>query len=205
MPKIVKDNKAKKLTDLQLIEDIYKGDKEAFQHLVEKYKNLIYKASFGILQNKEDAEDITQDVFVEVFHSIADFRKESQISTWLYRIAINKSINLAKRNSRRNRLKLTGLQNDGVKDQLAEIPDTGSKNMDVVLEDIDRKKIIMYCLQKLPKNQKIAFTLSRYDHLSYKEISEIMDVSLSAVESLIHRAKSTLVNSLTKTYKKMIF
>ena len=190
------------MTDKQLIEAIYNGDSKAFQFLVEKYKNYIYRVAIGILQSHEDAEDITQDVFIEVFSSISDFRKEAQISTWLYRIAINKSINLAKKNKRKKTLQNT---ESNIYQLITNLSDSKSQNIDAVMEDEERKKIVSYSLEKLPKNQRIAFVLHKYDQLSYNEISVIMDISVSAVESLMHRAKNNLTNTLKEIYKKILF
>lgn len=192
------------MTEKQLIESIYKGDSEAFKYLVEKYKDFIYRVALGILHHKEDAEDITQDVFLEVYKSIADFRKEAQISTWLYRIAINKSINLAKKNKRK--VMLTSAEsNTGMQHIMANLSDTKSKNIEMIMEEEERKKIVAHCLDKLPKNQKIAFVLHKFDQLTYIEISTIMDMSVSAVESLMHRAKKNLTKTLTEVYKKILF
>jgi len=87
------------MEDLELIEKLKNGEAESFRLVVEKYQKLVLNCAYKFLRNRESAEDITQEVFIEVFESIRSFKEQSQLSTWIYRIAVTKSLNTAKSRS----------------------------------------------------------------------------------------------------------
>ncbi len=174
-------------------------DKEkTFSKLVTEYQKNVYNTCLGIVHNTDDADDITQEVFIEAYNSIDKFRGESKISTWLYRISINKSLNFIRDNKWSKYFQSLNSK------KTPDIPDE-EHNFDQpfeILQKKQRKKIMDSAIDSLPQNQKVAFTLNKFDELSYKEISEIMDISVSSVESLIFRAKQNLQNKLIHCYKK---
>ena len=86
------------MSDEQLIHEIILGDTSAFKILMEKYQSQVFRTAMGFVHSKEDAEDITQDIFVKVYQSLTSFKGESELSTWLYRITVNISINFVNRN-----------------------------------------------------------------------------------------------------------
>jgi RNA polymerase sigma factor (sigma-70 family) len=182
-----------------LVERLKKGDESAFKLIVESRKDLVYNTSIGLLQNAEDAEDITQEVFVKVFESIHQFKGESAFSTWLYKIAVTKSLELIRSRKRKKRFAfITGLfgENNELRYDPADFVHPG-----VQLDNRERAGKLFDAIGKLPENQKIAFTLHKVEGVPYQEISEIMGVTISAVESLIHRAKANLRKSLEDYYK----
>jgi RNA polymerase sigma-70 factor, ECF subfamily len=188
------------MDDKILVTLIRENNQEAFRELVNKYQTLVINTCNGFVHNYEDAQDIAQDVFIEVFRSINKFRMESKISTWLYRISVNKSINYI-RDHKKNKWFLSldflfekeeGKTNDF---NLEESPQE-------MIEKEEKVKMLYEAIDNLPENQKIAFTLFKYDDLSYKEISEVMNLSLSSVESLMFRAKGNLQKKLISLYKK---
>ena len=93
------------MEDLQIIQDIENNHIQAFKHLVNKYQQMVVNTCYGFVHNREDAEDIAQEVFIEVHRSLHKFRKESKLSTWLYRISANKSLNFIRENKKKNGLK----------------------------------------------------------------------------------------------------
>lgn len=189
------------MEDLEIINKLKNGDNETFRLVVEKYQRLVLNCSFKFLRNKESAEDITQEVFLEVFESINSFRADSKLSTWIYRIAVTKSINHLKSLKRKKRFAfLVSLFGDDEVEK--QISDDGSLNPEKELENLDRAKILKWAIEKLPENQRIAFSLSKYKEMSYEEISEVLGTTVSAVESLLHRAKTNLKKSLFTYYKK---
>ncbi len=187
------------MNDKQLIDKILQNDKAAFGRLVEKYQSLVVNTAFGFVHEKFDAEDIAQEVFIDVYDSIKNFRGEAGISTWLYRITVNKSLNFLRSKKRRQWIHSieSFFSRDNVNPDRLEIPDTDNK-----LEEKERSEILHNAIENLSKNQRIAFTLHKYEDLSYKEIAKIMNVSLSSVESLMHRAKKNLQKQLTNYFKK---
>lgn len=190
------------MTEAEIIENLQKGSERAFRELVETYQKLVVNTCFGILHNSDDAEDVAQDVFIEVFRSVENFRADSKISTWLYRIAVNRSLNFIRDNKKR---KWFQSFEDAVKLKNAKlefITSGNNENPDYNIENTQRANLLHEAIGSLPENQKVAFTLNKYEDLSYKEISEIMNLSVSSIESLIHRAKKNLQKKLFTCYKK---
>jgi len=187
------------LTDHELIQKIASGDSVSFRQLYEKFKVLVYNVSLGYLQNASDAEEITQDVFIEINRSANLFKGESSVKTWVYRITVNKCLDQLRH---RNRKKRAGFLSSIFK------KDSGELAVDVphfhhpgvVLENKEKAALLFKLIEGLPENQKTAFFLSHVEELPQKEIAEVMETSVKAVESLIQRAKANLRNELEKFY-----
>jgi RNA polymerase sigma factor (sigma-70 family) len=186
------------LEDQALIDDLKEGSEEAFRTLVELFQQRVYNTSMGLLRSEDEAEDISQEVFIEVFQSIDKFKGESKLSTWIYRITVTKSLELMRYKKRKKRFApILGLFNsDG--EQMAEPPDFVHPG--VVLEQKENAAMLFGAIGRLPESQQTAFTLHKIQGLSYQEISVIMESTLSSIESLMHRAKSNLKKHLTKYY-----
>ncbi|MFT4667845.1 MAG: RNA polymerase sigma-70 factor (ECF subfamily) [Polaribacter sp.] len=190
------------MTDTHFIKDLKSGNEQAFQQLVNEYKDKVLNTCYGFINNREEAEDLSQEVFIEVFRSISKFKGQSKLSTWIYRIAVTKSLEEIRSRKRQKRAayfkSLIGLE------VAQEIVATKDKDPHVLLEDQQRLLILETAIEKLAENQRISFVLHKYEQLSYKEAAEVMGISLSAVESLIHRAKINLKKHLHDYYKKKL-
>ena len=174
-----------------LISRLQAKEEQAFRELVESYQGMVYRTCFGFLHNSEDAEDLAQEVFIQVYNSVSKFRGDSKLSTWLYRIAVNKSLN-----------KLRGIKARFFVDidSVFEMPQVKNNPYGTV-ENQEKAEILSKAIDKLPVNQRTAFVLSKYDGLPNKEIAEIMKLSLSSVEALQHRAKKNLQKLLVTYYQ----
>ncbi|MFY0652849.1 MAG: RNA polymerase sigma factor [Cyclobacteriaceae bacterium] len=160
---------------------------------------MVFNTCLNFLAVREDAEEVTQDVFVEVFKSIKNFRADSTLKTWIYRIAITKCLELQRKAKRKKRFAF--LVSIGDVEHSSQEP----KTMDhpgISAENNEKMELLYKCIDGLSENQKVAFTLHNMDGLSYKEISDTLDVSLSSVESLIFRAKRNLRKQLSGYYEK---
>lgn len=184
------------MTETELITGLQNGEEAAFRYLVENYKDRVYNTAIAVVQNAEDAEDVAQEVFIQVYRSINTFKGESKLSTWLYRIATTRSLDLLR--SRKSKKRFGFLQRlfDDGNEPLFEIPDFNHPG--VALDRKENAAKLFKAIDRLPENQKIAFTLHKIEDLSYQEVSEVMETSLSAVESLMHRAKQNLRKILEK-------
>jgi len=190
------------MSEAEIIEKLKGGNEKAFSDLVNTYQKMVINTCYGLLHNIEDAEDVAQDVFIEVFRSASGFRGDSKLSTWIYRIAVNRSLNFLRDHKRRKLIKsIDNIVESSANGTGVYYPEPGGDPQSE-LENIQRSKIMHDAIDTLPKNQKIAFTLSKYEDLSNKEISEIMKLSISSVESLMHRAKKNLQKKLYNCYKK---
>ncbi len=189
------------MDDLEIVRRLKSGDDGVFPIVLEKYQRLVLNCSFKFLRNRESAEDITQEVFVEVFESIQSFRGESRLSTWIYRIAVTKCLNHLKRLKTKKRFAMlvSLFEKEG---GIERLPSPESMSPDRNLENQERARVLAMALEQLPTNQRIAFTLSTHDEFSYEEISSIMNTSISSVESLIHRARTRLKKILSGYYRE---
>lgn len=171
-----------------------------FRQLVSTYRSKVYNTCLGFVKKQEDAEDLAQEVFVEVYRSWNQFRNEAQISTWIYKIAVNKSLEFIRSSQR---LKRKGnhieLEAFGISHQLVDFEHPG-----VTLENKERTNVLMHQIDQLPESQKTAFVLSKIEGLSYDEIGKVMNKTKSSVESLLHRAKHQLRKLLKDYYVNSI-
>ena len=191
------------MEEFELINKLKNGDEEAFSLLIDRYEKLILKNCYRFVNDKETSRDLTQDVFLEIYRSINLFRAESKLSTWIYQISVRKSLDYLKSQKRSKRFAI--LKSIFESDEMTEsIQDPESLNPEKYLENQERVKILSWALEKLPENQRIAFTLSKNEQLEAGEVAAIMSLSVSSVNSLIHRAKANLRKILYNYYKKHI-
>jgi len=170
-----------------------------FQLLYNQYSALVYTTALHYVQNSEDAEEITQDVFVQVHQSIDQFKNNASITTRIYRIAINKSLDFIKHKKSKKRFFIFGTKTDS-KQALENA--TTFEHPGVLMEQQENAKILFKVIEELTENQRTAFILSKIDGLSNPEIAQIMDTSISSVESLVFRAKSNLKEQLSKKFEE---
>jgi RNA polymerase sigma factor (sigma-70 family) len=187
------------LDERTLVEQLKQGDEAAFKQIVESWQNMVYNTALGILQNAEDAEDVAQEVFVQVFESIKNFKAEAKLSTWLYRITVSKALDHLRRKKRKKRFAYIQSLFGADDKTVIERPDFHHPG--VTLDNKERAAVLFKAINQLPENQKIAFTLHKLEGLSYQEISEIMKSSVSSIESLMHRAKNNLKKWLVNHYE----
>jgi RNA polymerase sigma factor (sigma-70 family) len=173
--------------------------KRNFNSVYNEYHFLVYNVALNYTQNIEDAEEITQDVFLKVHESLSDFKENSSIKTWLYRITINQSLDFIKKKNSKKRFFIFGKKSQN------EFELTNISNFEhpgILLERQEDAKVLFLVINTLSENQKTAFILSKVDGLSNPEVSEIMEMSISAVESLIFRAKKELKEKLSNKFEE---
>jgi RNA polymerase sigma factor (sigma-70 family) len=189
------------LEEAAFIKLLVNRDESAFKILIRDYSEIVYNTTLSIVQNEHDAEDVTQEVFIEIFQSISKFKGEARLTTWIYRIALTKSLEFIRRKKRQKRTGM--LQSLFQKNETEPIKEAiHFYHPGVQLENKERSAILFAAIDKLPENQKSAFLLSKIEQLSYAEISEIMQTSVSSVESLLFRAKQNLRKILADYYKE---
>jgi RNA polymerase sigma-70 factor (ECF subfamily) len=193
------------MTDQELIQQVTENnDHSAFALLVDRYQKLVVNTCRGFVNSYADAEDLAQDVFIELFESLPDFRHESKLSTWIYRIAVNKSLNFVRKRKRESFFdSITSLFGSSEGKNGNSNIDFSSNEADTEIKSKELRIELKRAINGLPENQKIAFILNKYQDLSYKEVAEVMEISLSSVESLLFRAKGNLQKSLSNFYKNI--
>ncbi len=191
------------MDELELLKKLQSGGEDAFKYLVDTYQEKVLNTCYRFLNNREDAEDVAQEVFITVFRSVGDFRGDSKISSWIYRVAVTRSLDAYRKKNRKKRLaRIQRIFGAIEEDDELQIPD--DQNPSQELEDKERAAILQNALNKLPENQRAAITLNKFEGFSHKEIAEILGTSVSSVESLIHRGKKNLFKRLYKYYDKII-
>ena len=168
-----------------------------FEKLYHEYKTLVFNVALNYLQNIEDAEEITQDVFVKVYNSLESFNQKSSHKTWIYRITINQSLDYIKQRNSQKRFFIFGKKSQNEAEYLNT---TTFEHPGILMENKEEAAILFGVINTLTENQKTAFVLSKLDGLSNPEISEIMQLSVSSVESLIFRAKAALRDKLSEKF-----
>lgn len=167
-----------------------------FESVYNEYKNLVYNVCLHYVLNKEDAQDVAQEVFVKIYHNISQYNPEAaSLKTWIYRISINQSLDFLKSKKAKKRFGfLTSLfhpESDELIKDVAKVSHPG-----VTLEDKESLEELLVIIQALPENQKTAIILSKIEDRPQKEVAEIMNVSVKAVESLLQRAKKIIEEKL---------
>lgn len=176
-------------------------NRASFEELYHEHHALVYNLSLHYLQNMEDAEEITQDVFVKLHRSLNQFENRSTVKTWIYRITVNACLDCLK--SKKSNKHFFSFGKGRIEKENLEVPHF--EHPGILLENQENAKILFAVINTLPENQKTAFILSKLDGLSNPEIAAVMDVSISSVESLVFRAKAALKEKLAtkfETYRK---
>jgi len=189
------------LNETELIALLKQKDRAAFKSIVETWQDMVYNTALGILQNEEDAEDVTQEVFIKVFEAVSSFKGESKFSTWLYRITVSKAMDHIRKKKRKKRFAfIQGLygKNDA---PVIDPPDFFHPG--ISMENKENAAVLFKAMEQLPPNQKTAFVLNKVEGLSYQEIGDIMKITDSAVDALLHRAKTNLKKILAAYYKAL--
>jgi RNA polymerase sigma-70 factor (ECF subfamily) len=169
--------------DQLYINKVIKGDVNAFAHLVDAYKNMVFSLAFKMTKNREEAEEISQDTFIKAYKNIHKFKGDSKFSTWLYRIAYHACLDAIKKNHNNS-------------SEINEITYNQIASVDTILQGIERKeraKVINDCLLKLPEEERSLIWMFYFDELSLKEIIEVTQISEANLKVKLHRARKKLL------------
>ena len=187
------------MNDRELIISLQNGDQHAFKLLVATWQHMVYNTVLSIVQDRQEAEDVSQEVFIQVYQSVKNFRGDAKLSTWIYRIAVTKALDAErKKKSKKRAANLRSWIGLGEKEQ----EPVQFHHPGIELDNKERASVLFRAMQKLPENQRIAFTLIKAEGLPYEETADIMNVSIKAVEALMHRAKENLKKHLQYYYSQ---
>ncbi|MCE1165368.1 MAG: sigma-70 family RNA polymerase sigma factor [Bacteroidetes bacterium] len=178
----------------EIVRAILNGDKELFKELVIEYQKFVLNICYRFLNNSDDAHDAAQEVFIEVYRTIGKFRGDSSLKTWIYRIAVTRSLNYL-RDNKRNR-EAESFDEDGSVEHNSETPETK-------FSDKERRKILTTAINSLPDKQKAVFVLSKVEGASMDEVCKVMEISLKAAESLLMRAKKNLQKEMVDYFRSL--
>jgi RNA polymerase sigma-70 factor (ECF subfamily) len=178
------------LSDAELVVQLQQGREAAFRALVAQYQGRVYRTALSLLRSPEEAEDVVQEVFVEVYQTIGRFRGETALSTWLYRLATSRALKARKKALAKKRFAfLTSLFGDH--NEVLHHP-RDDRNPQALLEGQQQLQQLVEAIARLPDAQQVAFTLRHEQELSYEEIAAVLQTTVSAVDSLLFRARQAL-------------
>lgn len=190
------------MDESQFLLELKNQSQSAYGRLLDEYQKKVFNTCLSFVPNIEDAEDIAQEVFVEIFNSVGKFKGNSKLSTWIYRISVNKSLEFIRKKNTKKRFGFMQSISGNTTPIDKTLYFTEFNHPGIQLENKEQKEVLFRAINQLPETQKIVFTLHKIDGLSYKEISEITTKSVSSIESLLFRAKRKLKEILTNFYKK---
>jgi len=185
--------------DFELLAKFKKGDQQAFELLVRKYKMTVFNTIYSIISNTQEADDIAQEVFLKVYTKAGSFKGGSSFSTWLYRITVNRCVD----ELRKRKNKIISYETEFNREDELKLKDVLVSKEGDITEELRKKEledIIQKAMNSLPEKDRIILTLKEIDGLSYKEISQVMKISLAKVKIWLFRARQKLKEKLSFLY-----
>ena len=192
---------AQDMNERQLLLAVADGDPLAYKRLYDQHCSQVYNLALKLVGNPQDAEDLAQDVFVTFWNEAKKIRGDSKLSTWLYRVTFNKSLNLKRRGGVWGKVrKFFSIEEET--DALDNLPAPSQSRPDRQHEIKEAKTTLAELVAELPGRQGEVFLLHKLQGLSYKEIAAELGISMSAVESAMHRAKMGLQEAMLQRHKR---
>jgi RNA polymerase sigma-70 factor (ECF subfamily) len=176
--------------DEELILRLQRGDEWAFQLLVRRFRKKIFSIAFGITLDAEESQDIMQEVFLQVYRTIGDFRGDASLATWLHRITVNRSLNWKRRWARR--FKWLHVSTDSFDDEQAVAPESDLPSPEIRVVNAQTRQQIDNALKMLPDQARTVFVLRELEGLSYEEIADAIGIKLGTVRSRLFHARKRL-------------
>jgi RNA polymerase sigma-70 factor (ECF subfamily) len=178
------------LADRDLVVQVLDGDQGAYKVLVERYQARVFSVAYGLLRNREDAREVTQEAFIKAYRNLSGFRRESSFYTWIYRITVNLGIDFRRKAYRKREVAL---------DETRIVPEdahhTGPRPMPTPGANLERKQLggrIRAAIDQLPEDQRAAIILREIQGLSYKEIADALDCAEGTVMSRLFYGRKKL-------------
>lgn len=176
------------INDQHYINQIIEGNSNAFSVLVNRYKDLVFTLAYKMVKNREEAEEVSQDVFIKIFKSLNKFKGGSKFSTWIYKITYNTCLDYLKKSKKENSIVY-----------VEDFSEHQVKAIETVLENIDEKERIQKiqdCLQSLPSEEAFLLTLYYFDDQSVEEIAKIIECSANNVKIKLFRSRKKMASLL---------
>jgi len=189
----------KKTPDAELVTMAQGGDTRAFDELVTRYDDKVYRLAYKIVRNEEDASDVLQDAFLSAFKGLKNFKAESTFSTWLYRVTTNAAL-MKVRKRRDNLVSLEQSQNPDRDGEPLAIPDWSQQPLEDLLDD-ETMQVILDAVQQLPTDLQVVFVERDELEQSNQEVADKLGISVAAVKSRLHRARVFLRDRLNRYFQ----
>lgn len=181
--------------DEVLIQRVLGGEESAFGVLMERYADLVFSVVVGIVRNETDAADVTQEAFIRAYRALPRFRGDSKFSSWLYRIAVNRSLTFLKKRKRRGRTVDIGL---GPHIEAGALETRPGSDPEKLVLDAETRRLVREAVGELPPRYRAAVTLFYIEERSYKEVAETLGIPMGTLKTHLHRARALLKEILKR-------
>ena len=178
------------------------GDTRAFDELVVRYRDKVYRLALRILRHEEDAAEALQEAFLSAYRGLKNFKVESTFSTWLYRVATNAAL-MRYRRRREGHVSLEQSQSPNGDGEPMAIPDWSAQPLDELL-DQETREVMNDSVQRLPEDLRTVFLLRDVEELSNAQVAEVLDLTIAAVKSRLHRARKSLREDLDRYFRDKV-
>ncbi len=185
MLKLVHNRSRTNDPDMRLMARVANQDADAYRQLIDKHAAICLRVAERVLGNRDDAEDVVQNVWIKLWRDTPQWEERAKFSTWLYRVVVNASID------HQRVIKRRGGSSDEIEELVDDIP-----AVDDTLILRERSKIIEQAIQSLPERERVALVLSYYEELNGAEVAEILGMNLGALQVMLHRARKKLQQDL---------
>lgn len=191
-----------RVSDEELVRSFLDGDSAAFEELVNRYESTIMNMAYRLLGNRSDASDVCQEVFVLLLRKLGSFRGEAKFSTWLYRVSLNACHDHARRMKRH--ISLSESPGEDLPEMEQRLPDSRVDLPEISVERAELQETVQECISRLPNKFKEVIYLHDIRGYNYKEVAEILDISLGTVKSRLNRARNRLAKEL-QDYREQLY
>jgi len=191
-----------RISDEELVRSFLDGDSAAFEELVNRYESTIMNMAYRLLGNRSDASDVCQEVFVLLLRKLGSFRGEAKFSTWLYRVSLNACHDHARRMKRH--ISLSESPGEDLPEMEQRLPDSRIDLPEISVERAELQETVQECISRLPYKFKEVIYLHDIRGYNYKEVAEILDISLGTVKSRLNRARNRLAKEL-QDYREQLY
>lgn len=194
--------KADKVSDLQLVKQFKKGSLDAFEVLVARHETKVYNLAMRYTRNPEDAEEVLQDVFTTIYRKIDSFQGKSAFSSWLYRIVVNAAFMKLRKRKQNNTISIEDLSPPARQKHMENDTNFGGR-CDTLAFSRELRSVLQGAVNRLPDQYRAVFILRDVDGLSNQEVSEVLELSIPAVKSRLHRSRLMLRKKLQRYYNEL--
>ena len=185
--------------DVDLVEQFKNGSHAAFEEIVTRYESKVFQLAMRFTRNQEDAEEVMQDVFTTIFKKIDGFQGKSAFSSWLYRIVVNAAFMKLRKRKQHNTISIEDLA-PAVRQFCLERENLFLERSDIIASSKEMRDVIQSAINRLPRQYRAVFVLRDVDGLSNQEVGEILQLSVPAVKSRLHRSRLMLRKKLQRYY-----
>lgn len=179
-------------TDEELVVSFLKGNKSAFEEIVRRYEDRLYRLSFRMLGNHHDALDAVQEILLKLLAALPKFQGRSRFGTWLYRLAANTCLDIRRKRGRTSAESLDNALEHSPGSTLSFLDESGAESPDVYVEQLYRERLVRAALEQLPESQRRLLELRDLEDLSNTQVAEILGIEVGALKARLHRARQAL-------------